>query len=246
MSGSPLDGRVAWVTGAAGGIGGAVARAFAEAGAAVFGVDRAEGEHVEHRADLTREVEVAEAVRACLERHGRLDVAFNGAGGSARRVGDGPVHECTEQGFDAAVDLNLRSLFLSCKHVVPPLLDADGGAIVNLASVHALVGAGAGFETHAYAAAKGAVVALTRAMAVTYAPWGLRCNAVCPGAIRTPMSARAQGDERVLARLRDVQPLTGDFGEPEDVAAAALYLAGPGARFLTGVVLPVDAGWTAR
>jgi NAD(P)-dependent dehydrogenase (short-subunit alcohol dehydrogenase family) len=238
-----VNGKVAWVTGAAGGIGSAVVRAFRAAGAEVFGVDLEPGEHVERQADLTVEAQVAEAVASCLERHGRIDVAFNGAGGSARRFGDGPVHDCTEEGFDAAVAINLKSVFLCCKHTIRALRKTRG-SVVNLSSIQALVGAGEGFETHAYAAAKGGIVALTRAMAVSYAPDGVRCNAICPGLVRTPMSRRAQGDEAILARLGRLQPLTGDFAEPEDVAGAALYLAT--SRFVTGVVLPVDGGWTAQ
>jgi NAD(P)-dependent dehydrogenase (short-subunit alcohol dehydrogenase family) len=102
------------------------------------------------------------------------------------------------------------------------------------------------FDTHAYAAAKGAVIALTRAMAARYAAEGIRINAICPGLIRTPMSRRAQEDPAVLEMLPGLQPLTGDFGEPEDVAAAAVYLAGEESRFVTGIILPIDGGWTAR
>jgi NAD(P)-dependent dehydrogenase (short-subunit alcohol dehydrogenase family) len=123
---------------------------------------------------------------------------------------------------------------------------AGGGSIVNLASVLGLVGGDPDFSTHAYAASKGGVIALSRAIAVTYARQGIACNVICPGLIATPMSARAQGDADIRARLPELQPLTGDFGRPEDVAAAAVYLAGPGARFTTGAVLTVDGGWAAR
>jgi NAD(P)-dependent dehydrogenase (short-subunit alcohol dehydrogenase family) len=140
---------------------------------------------------------------------------------------------------------NLTSVFLVCKHAIPALRAAGGGAIVTLGSALAL-GADRDFATHAYAAAKGAIVSLTRAMAVTYAPDRIACNVICPGLIATPMSARAQSDEGIRARLGDLQPLTGDFGHPQDVAEAVLYLAGAGARFVTGAVLSVDGGWAAR
>jgi NAD(P)-dependent dehydrogenase (short-subunit alcohol dehydrogenase family) len=234
-----LTGLAAIVTGAAGGIGSAVVRAFEEAGADVAGIDR-------EQADLTKPGEVEAAVRTAVERLGRLDIVFTGHGISGRRLGDGPVHECTEAGWDAVLDANLKSVFLVCKHTVPVLLATGGGSIVNLSSVLGLVGGDEDFATHAYAASKGAVVSLSRAIAVTYAPRNVRCNVLCPGLVRTPMSDRARHDPRIVARLPELQPLVGDFLEPEDVAQAALFLASPASRFVTGAVIPVDAGWTAR
>ena len=232
-TGVGMNGKVVLVTGAAGGIGSAVVRAFEEAGATVIGVDRDDG-------DLTHEPDVARIFAA----PDRLDVVFNGAGISGRSLGDGPTDECTEAGWDAVLDGNLKSVFLCCKHAIPRLREAGGGAIVNLSSVLGLVGGDADFATHAYAASKAGIIGLTRAIAVHYAPEGIRCNAIAPGLIATPMSARAQADERIRARLAELQPLTGELGRPEDVAAAALYLAT--AEFVTGTILPVDGGWTAR
>ncbi len=227
------DGRVAVVTGAGGGIGGAVARAFEAAGYAVLGVDR-------EQADLTDAAQVARVV----EQLERLDVVVCAHGGSGRRFGDGPVDECTEEGWDRTLEMNLKSVFLVCRAAVPALRAGGGGAIVTVASVLGMVGGDRDFATHAYAASKGGLIALTRAMAVSYAADGIRCNVVCPGLIATPMSARAQGDPEIRQRLGELQPLTGDFGRPEDVAEAALYLAS--APFVTGTVLTVDGGWTAR
>lgn len=224
---------VAVVTGAAGGIGSAVAAAFADAGFDVVGLDR-------EQADLSQAAEVGRAF-ADLD---RIDVLFNGAGISGRPLGDGPVEACTEEAWDTVLATNLKSVFLCCRAAIPKLRAAGGGAIVNLASVLALVGGDDDFATHAYATSKAGIVGLTRAIAVTYAPEGIRCNAIAPGLIATPMSARAQADERIRARLPELQPLTGDFGRTEDVAQAAVYLAT--ARFVTGTVLPVDGGWTAR
>ena len=224
---------VAVVTGAAGGIGSAVAAAFADAGFDVVGLDR-------EQADLSHADEVGRAF-AELD---RIDALFNGAGISGRPLGDGPVESCTEDAWDTVLATNLKSVFLCCRAAIPKLRAAGGGAIVNLASVLALVGGDEDFATHAYATSKAGIVGLTRAMAVTYAPEGIRCNAIAPGLIATPMSARAQGDERIRARLPKLQPLTGDFGRPEDVAQAAVYLAT--APFVTGAVLTVDGGWTAR
>lgn len=235
-----LEGKAALVTGAAGGIGGAVARAFAEAGARVVGVDRVEADLV---CDLTRADEAERAVTAAEERLGRLDVVFNGAGISGRRLGDGPVDTCTEEAWDAVLAANLKSVFLCSKFAIPALRRVGGGAVVNLSSVLGLVGSEL-FDTHAYAASKGAIVTLTRAMAAAYAREGIRVNAICPGLIDTPMSERARSDAETMARLRELQPLTGEPGRPEDVADAAVYLAS--APFVTGAVLSVDGGWTAR
>ena len=239
-----LEGKAALVTGAAGGIGSAVVRAFADAGARVLAVDRVEAQADEaYVGDLTRADEAEGAVAAALERFGRLDVVFNGAGISGRSLGDGPVDSCTEEAWDAVLETNLKSVFLCSKHAIPALRRTGGGAIVNLSSVLGLVGS-EDFATHAYAASKGAIVALTRAMAIAYAPEGIRCNVVCPGLVDTPMSERARNDPQIQARLGQLQPLTGEPGRPEDVAGAALYLAT--APFVTGAVLTVDGGWTAQ
>jgi meso-butanediol dehydrogenase / (S,S)-butanediol dehydrogenase / diacetyl reductase len=225
------------VTGAAGGIGSAAVAAFERAGDRVAGIDR-------EQADLAVEADAGRAVGAAVAVLGGLDVIFCAHGISGRRFGDGPVDACTAAGWDAVMDANVRSVFHVCRAAVPRLREAGGGAIVTLGSVLGLVGGDRDFATHAYAASKGAVIAMTRAMAVTYAPDRIACNVICPGLIATGMSRRAQADPGILARLEELQPLAGGFGAPEDVADAAVYLAG--ARFVTGTVLTVDGGWTAR
>ena len=229
----PVKGKLAVVTGSAGGIGGAVATAFADAGAEVVGLDR-------EQADLTQPDEVA-AFFAGLE---RLDVLFNGAGISGRSLGDGPVDECTLEAWDTVLATNLTSVFLCSKHAIPLLRAAGGGAIVNLSSVMGMMAGDDDFTTHAYQVSKGGIITLTRAMAYHYGPEGIRVSAIAPGLIATPMSARAQSDPAIVSRLPELHPLTGDFGRPEDVAGAALYLAT--APFVTGTVLTVDGGWAIR
>ena len=250
---SALAGMVAMVTGAAGGIGGAVVTAFVQEGARVVAVDRDVREipgspAVEPFAcDVTDASAVEAAVAQCQRRFGALQVAFNGAGISGRSLGDGPVDRCTDEAWRAVIDTNLTGVFYCCRAQVRAMLEAGrGGTIVNLASVLGLVGGDDDFATHAYAASKGGVIALSRAIAVTYARRGISCNVIAPGLIATPMSERAQADPNIRARLAQLQPLTGEFGRPEDVAAAAVYLCGPGARFTTGAVLTLDGGWTAR
>lgn len=214
------------VTGSAGGIGSATAAAFADAGWDVAGIE-AEDDPA--------------GVFGALE---RLDALVCAHGISGRRLGDGPVDTCTEEAWAAVLETNLSTVFRYCKQAVPRLRAAGGGAIVTVSSVLGLVGGDQDFATHAYAASKAGLIGLTRAMAVTYAADGIRCNVVCPGLVATPMSRRAQEDPAVRARLGEIQPLTGDFGRPEDVAGAAFYLAT--APFVTGAVLTVDGGWTAR
>ena len=239
-----LEGKAALVTGASGGIGQAVVRTFEEAGATVFGVDLVPSDRA-FQADLGRADEAEAAVDAAVSELGRLNVVFNGAGISGRPFGDGPVHQCAEEAWDRVLDANLKSVFLVCKLTVPHML-GEGGSIVNVASVLGLVGGDADFGTHAYAASKGGVVALSRGIGVYYAGHGIRCNVICPAVIDTPQAQRSVGDPRLRGRLRELQPLTGEPGRAEDVAGAALYLASDASRFVTGVVLPVDGGWTAR
>ena len=174
---------------------------------------------------------------------GRIDVLFNVAGISGRRYGDGPVHELTDEGWDKVMDVNVKGMFMCCRAVLPGMMQRRSGSIINTSSVLGLSPSAEHFGTHAYAASKGAIISMSRAMAAYYAPYGIRVNVVAPGLIRTPMSKRAQSDPRIVGLMKVKQPLTGDLGEAEDVASAALYLAGDGAKFVTGVVLPVDGGW---
>jgi NAD(P)-dependent dehydrogenase (short-subunit alcohol dehydrogenase family) len=198
------------------------------------------------RTDVSQAQEVESAVKRAVEEFDRLDVIFNGAGLSGRKWGDGPTADCTEEAWDRVLALNLKSVFLGCKYAIPEMLRVGGGAIVNLSSVLGLVGGDEDFATHAYAASKGGIISLTRSIAAYYAPRKIRANVICPGLIATPMSQRAQTNEAIRTRLGELQPLTGDFGQPIDVAQAALYLASDQAKFVTGTVLTVDGGWTVK
>lgn len=254
-----LQHKVALVTGAGSGIGRAVALRFAAEGARVAALDLSEpalaetaagiraggGEALALICDVTHAAQVRDAVAQAAAHFGRIDVLFSGVGASGRRHGDGPVHECSDEGWAWTLSVNLTSMFLVCKHAMPHLL-ATRGAVVTLASVLGLVGGDEDFATHAYAASKAGVIGMSRAMAAYYAPRGVRVNVVAPGLVATPMSRRAQESAHIQARLAQLQPLTGAMGAPEDVAAAAAYLASDDARFVTGVVLPVDGGWTAQ
>ena len=198
------------------------------------------------RADVAETEGCAAAVDLALGRFGALHVLVNVAGGSGRRFGDGPVHACTDEGWDAVLDVNLRSVFRMCRAALPALLRAGGGSIVNVASVLGLVGGGDAFATHAYAASKAGVVGLSRAMATYYAPQRIRVNALCPGLTDTPMAVRALADAATAAVVARMQPLLGGAVSADQVAAAAEFLASDASTAITGIVLPVDGGWTAQ
>jgi NAD(P)-dependent dehydrogenase (short-subunit alcohol dehydrogenase family) len=255
-----LVNKVAVISGAGSGIGQAVAFLLAREGARLTLLDlniengkaneaaiqAAGGKALFIQTDMTRAAQVEQAIQRTIERYGRLDILVNVAGGSGRRWGDGPTEACTEEGWDKTLELNLKSVFLGCKYALAEMLKTGSGSIVNVASVLGLVGGDADFATHAYAASKGGVISLTRSIAAYYAPQHIRANVVCPGLIATPMSQRAQESQAIRQRLSQLQPLTGDFGQPEDVAQAVLYLASDTAAFVTGTVLTVDGGWTVR
>lgn len=200
--------------------------------------------------DLTLPETAARAVESCLAAFGDLDGLFNVAGISGRRLGDGPVDLCTDEGWDATLASNLDTHFHLTRAALRRMLaretDARGhrGAIVHMSSALAAFPDGERFATHAYAASKGAIDSLTRAMASAYAGLGIRVNAVAPGLTRTPMSARAQSDPDLLKLMQARQPLANGLLDPMDVARAALFLLGPNSAMITGQVLYVDGGWS--
>ena len=246
-----LDGQVWLITGASG-IGAATARLAAVYGAKVFvcGLEEdgcrqlaAECGGGYHRGDLSVPAEAETAVARCITELGPIDALFNVAGASGRKHGDGPVHLISDHGWERTLDVNLKTTFLVSRSVLRRMVVRRSGAVLNMASVTAYTPEPRHFATHAYAAAKGAVIAMTKSMASYYAAHNIRVNAIAPGLVKTPMSLRAQTDENILAQMRLKQPLAGTLLEPDDVARAAVFLLGPGSAMITGQVLGVDAGW---
>jgi NAD(P)-dependent dehydrogenase (short-subunit alcohol dehydrogenase family) len=186
----------------------------------------------------------------CLSRWARVDGLFNVAGLSGRRFGDAPVHECSDEGWDVTLANNLTTMFRMCRAVVGRMLEQSPdeagmrGSILNMGSVLAVSPEPRHFATHAYAAGKGAAIALSRSMAAYYAPHKIRVNVVAPGLVRTPMSQRAQENPELLEFVRKKQPLAEGMADAEDIARAALFLLSNDARAITGETLAVDAGWS--
>lgn len=257
--------RIAIVTGAGcvgpgWGNGRAIAVRLAEEGATVLACDRdlsRVSETVERAGtlgasivpfacDVTSGASIAAMVEACIARFGRVDVLVNNVGGSAA---GGPV-EMAEETWDLQIDVNLKSVFLTCKHVLPHMIAAKAGAIVNLASTSGLRWTGA--AQVAYAATKAGVIHMGRVIAVQHAPHGIRVNTVVPGQLHTPMvearlaGQRAGGDVDALLASRVRRIPLGFMGDGRDTAAAVAYLASDDARFVTGTEIVVDGGMIAR
>ncbi|MGH9748875.1 MAG: SDR family NAD(P)-dependent oxidoreductase [Candidatus Polarisedimenticolia bacterium] len=250
-----LRDKAAIVTGAASGIGRAIARLFAREGAAVALVDRdAAGGGVEAeiraaggralfvRADVTRDADCRAAVEAAVAAFGRLDIVCNNAGIIRR----GSILETGEADWDATFLVNVKGVFLMSRHAVPVLERGGGGAVINTASNWGLVG---GARAAAYSASKGAVVLLTRSMAIDHGPKNVRVNCLCPGDTDTPMLRSEAGQlgeplERFLRESAESAPLR-RLASPEEIAQGALYLASDAASFVNGAPLVIDGGFTA-
>lgn len=245
----PLSGRVAIVTGGGSGIGAAGCLAFAAAGARVVCAGRTlatvqqvvddiaarQGEALACQVDVSREMDVERMVSSAIARFGRIDVLVNSAGISPA----GSITDITEADWDQCLDINLKGVFLAAKHVIPRMRDR-GGVILNVAGTFGLrPSAGKA----AYSAAKAGVINLTRSVALDHARDMIRCNAICPGFVDTPLTADFQGEQRA-AFLARTQPLPGVI-QPEDVAQLALWLASDAARMITGQVFVVDGGQQA-
>jgi NAD(P)-dependent dehydrogenase (short-subunit alcohol dehydrogenase family) len=247
-------GRVLLITGSTG-IAEATALKAAARGDSIFVISRDETHCLNlcarlpdagyYACDLTDEDGVPDALSACLNRFGGIDAVFNVAGISGRRYGDGPLHECSTEGWTITLDTNVKSMFLVCRGVLKYWLGKGReGTILNMSSVLAFSPQAQHFATHAYAASKGAIVAMSRAMAAYYAPQKIRVNVIAPALVRTPMSARAQTNPELLEFIARKQPLSGGMLEADDVAQAALFLLSEESRYMTGQVITVDGGWT--
>ena len=193
-----------------------------------------------------REPSAAEsALSDCIRRFDHVDAVFNVAGLSGRQFGDGPVHECSVEGWDKTLEGNAKPTFLMCRAVVRHWLRASrGGTILNMASVLAFSPEPGHFATHAYAASKGAVISMSLAMAAQYAAKGIRVNVIAPALVKTPMSARAQADPEIVNLIGHKQPLSGGLLEAADVAEASLFLLSERSRHVTGQLVAIDGGWS--
>jgi NAD(P)-dependent dehydrogenase (short-subunit alcohol dehydrogenase family) len=247
-----LTGKVILITGASG-IGAATARMATREGAQVFiaALSAVECESLAKElngnwlaGDLSDEANAIAAVQSCVDHFGRIDGVFNVAGISGRRFGDGPLHQCSAEGWDTLMTVNARSLFLVSRESLRHMLArGGGGAIVNMASVLAFSPEAEYFATHAYAASKGAILSLTTSAAAYYAKSKIRINAVAPGLVETPMSKRAQENAAIGAYIATKQPLAEGFISADDVAAAVIFLMSEEARYITGEVIAIDGGW---
>lgn len=259
-----LAGKVAIITGAGcvgpgWGNGRAAAVLFAREGARVFAVDKSaeamaetvalardHGGIATHLCDVLDDTAVKTMVEACRTQFGRVDILVNNVGGSTA----GGAAELSEEGWDNQLDYNLKSVFLTCRHVIPVMLAQGGGAIVNTSSTSGMRYTGA--PQVGYAASKAAIIQFSRVTAVQYAGGGVRVNTVVPGQMHTPMvearlaKQRAGGDVAELLKQRIARIPLGFMGDGRDTANAALFLASDEARFITGTEIVVDGGMTAR
>ncbi|MEK0324287.1 MAG: glucose 1-dehydrogenase [Nitrosopumilus sp.] len=254
-----LSGKVAVVTGGASGIGKATSLLFAREGAkmVVADMDEIKGKETVQeitnkggvasfvKVDVTNSSDVSRMIDHTINVHGNIDILYNNAGIAQEPT---PTHELTEEVWDRVLNVNLKGVFLGCKFAIPQMLKAGKGSIINTASTAAGYGL---FRLGAYCASKGAIVALTKELAYEYGRKGIRFNAICPGAtdtnlIQTLTAAPSQPEdhEKWRQKLDNIFPL-GRMGTPEDVAQAAAYLASDDSKWVTGVALYVDGGFTA-
>ncbi len=249
-----LQGKVALITGGASGMGKVASQLFAAEGAKVVLTDVADepgeaaaeeiraagGEAAYVHADVSKEADAERMVGVAVDTFGGLHVLYNNAG--VMPSDDGSVHTNTEAVWDLVLGINVKGVAFGCKYGIPAMIDAGGGSIINVASFVAWMGAAT--SQTAYTSSKGAVLAMTREVAVEYARKGIRCNALCPGPIETPLLMALLSDEAKRQR-RYVHIPMGRLGQAEELAKAALFLASDDSSFMTGASLIVDGGITA-
>jgi NAD(P)-dependent dehydrogenase (short-subunit alcohol dehydrogenase family) len=235
-----LDGKVCVVTGAASGIGAATARRFGEEGATVVGVDlRDDGVgELALAADVADEQQVAELYDRVRAEFGRIDVLFNNAGISP--TDDASVLDTSLEAWQRVQDVNLKSVFLCCKHGIPHLLDGGGGSVINTASFVATLGSAT--SQISYTASKGGVLALSRELGVEFARRGVRVNALCPGPVDTPLLQELFAKDPVAAARRLVHVPMGRFARVEEIANAVLFLASDESSYVNAAAFLVDGG----
>jgi NAD(P)-dependent dehydrogenase (short-subunit alcohol dehydrogenase family) len=254
-----LDGKVCFVTGGASGMGRVAAAMFCAQGARVAVADvnaeacetaaaaarqRAAGAGDAHAVpcDVTRDSEVQKAIAATVERFGGLHVLYNNAG--IMMAEDRSVVDTDEWVWDRTLAVNLKGIYLCCKHGIPEMIRSGGGSVINIASFVALVGCSV--PQDAYTASKGAVIALTKSLAVQFAPQGVRSNAICPGPIETPLLTNWLLADPEAKRVRLARNPTGRFGRPEDIVNAGIFLASDESAWTNGAVFVVDGGITSN
>jgi NAD(P)-dependent dehydrogenase (short-subunit alcohol dehydrogenase family) len=256
MNSLVLKEKIIVIIGGTSGMGLSAASAFLARGAKVVAVGR-DDEHLEKArgllgeaafvfaAEATNSAAASRAIQEAQQRFGGFHGLYHVAGGSGRKMGDGPLHEMTEAGLEATMRLNFYSIVYSNRAAVKAFMEQNtGGSILNMGSVSAFSPAPKYFATHAYAAAKAAIVGFTRAVAAYYAPQNIRVNVIAPGLTETPMSQRAKNDEKIMQYIKTKQPLDGGrIGAPQDLDDAAVYFMSDGSRFVTGQVLAIDGGW---
>jgi NAD(P)-dependent dehydrogenase (short-subunit alcohol dehydrogenase family) len=244
-----LTDKVALITGAGSGVGQAAARLFHEHGAKLVVADitgaqndtatELGGDVIPVQADVAQATEVQAMIDTAVQQFGRLDVLFNNAGIDGEL---GPIEDCTLENFEHVIAVNLRGVFLGIKHAVPIMKRQQCGSIINTASVAGIVGMP---MVGAYCASKGGVVQLTKAVAGEVAKSGIRVNAICPGAIDTPLLQKLTEMHPELTAGAEMMTPMGRRGKPEEIAQLALFLASDGSSFVTGTAYPADGGLTS-